>query len=360
MLSCYSSFFFSLPFETNRTKTNTTSVCSEFPLISQLIKKKELLTENITSSISILKPPYENKWILKSSKKEQYNYLLIKEISIYEHLHSHPKFLTKKETYNPFLEYQVLSSSSSLLLERCLNVDLFHILYSTGPFSLSSSFLLFQEIINSIELLHECKVVHLDLRLDQFLLDSNFNFKVIDFGWSQIVDSSSVVVPINLFSECMFWVPELTSVAGLEKEEQEKEKEILINGYAVDIWHLGMILFILLFGFPPFSYQKNNIKECKYYQLWNSGTELDHNTFWNHMNLFWRRKYPFESSLSPIEQNSELQDLLEKMLDPLPENRPTIKEIKHHPWMKQKEKGSKSSFLKEELKYRISKTKRMY
>lgn len=84
------------------------------------------------------------------------------------------------------------------------------------------------------------------------------------------------------------------------------------NGLLVDMWALGVILFILVCGVPPFDFASPLDDRYRMVRSGNLGDMLRQ----------WR-----------LLRSREVIDLLQKMLNPIPKQRLTIEEILAHPWM---------------------------
>ena len=88
--------------------------------------------------------------------------------------------------------------------------------------------------------LHSKGVAHRDLKLDNFLLDANFNLKLIDYGMAGPTEGrdGKGMLKTHLGTRG-YMAPEV--VAGNPYE-----------GHVADIFALGVILFIMYLGGPPF------------------------------------------------------------------------------------------------------------
>jgi len=74
-----------------------------------------------------------------------------------------------------------------MVMEYCQNGDLFNALKNTGKFSSELSRFYFSQLLNAVEHIHNhAKVAHLDLKLENILLDSiTYAPKICDFGFAE-------------------------------------------------------------------------------------------------------------------------------------------------------------------------------
>lgn len=154
---------------------------------------------------------------------------------------------------------------------------------------------------------------HRDIKPENMLLDDNFNLKLVDFGFAtKEVESTSRKGTFG------YMAPELVA----------NEK---YNCKQVDLYGAAVVLFILATQHPPFMKAD---PDDKFYKRIHDGN--------------WERFWDIHSDLK---LSSEFMDLITRMLQPNPNDRLNIKEIKEHPWYK----GSVPSM--EEIKQEFTKRK---
>jgi calcium-dependent protein kinase len=96
-----------------------------------------------------------------------------------------------------------------------------------------------KQVLSAINYCHSKNIVHRDLKPENLLLDKdelNPKIKIIDFGTSQTYKKDQHMS--QKFGTPYYIAPEV-----LKKKYTEK----------CDIWSIGVILYILLCGYPPFN-----------------------------------------------------------------------------------------------------------
>eukprot|EP00587_Corethron_hystrix_P012344 CAMPEP_0113306176 /NCGR_PEP_ID=MMETSP0010_2-20120614/5529_1 /TAXON_ID=216773 ORGANISM="Corethron hystrix, Strain 308" /NCGR_SAMPLE_ID=MMETSP0010_2 /ASSEMBLY_ACC=CAM_ASM_000155 /LENGTH=180 /DNA_ID=CAMNT_0000160785 /DNA_START=411 /DNA_END=950 /DNA_ORIENTATION=- /assembly_acc=CAM_ASM_000155 len=91
-------------------------------------------------------------------------------------------------------------------------------------------------ILKGINYCHRNNIVHRDLKPENILLNKSGEVKIADFGWSARIQS-----PYSLTTNCgtfSYTAPEIL--------------RRLPYGKSVDIWSIGVIMFIMLGGYHPF------------------------------------------------------------------------------------------------------------
>ena len=92
---------------------------------------------------------------------------------------------------------------------------------------------LFKQIIEALRYCHSKRILHRDIKLDNILLTLEGDVKICDFGVSKIVRPGE-----KMTEQCgtpAYIAPEILLDRGYE-------------GFAVDIWSAGVVLFAMLYG----------------------------------------------------------------------------------------------------------------
>ena len=172
---------------------------------------------------------------------------------------------------------------------------------------------IFFDILMAVEICHESGISHGDIKLSNIMLSSNFNLKLIDFGFSKNIKDGLIS---EITGSRFYNAPEMFS---------SSTKGYL--GTLSDIFSLGVVLFVLVMGFYPFD--KPNITDSRYKFI----SKKDFQGFW--------KKCEQKKALSNNNSNNnnifgvsqEFKDLFEKMVCPKPDDRISLSQIKKHPWL---------------------------
>uniref|UniRef100_A0A5F8A1U0 Protein kinase cAMP-dependent X-linked catalytic subunit n=1 Tax=Macaca mulatta TaxID=9544 RepID=A0A5F8A1U0_MACMU len=153
-----------------------------------------------------------------------------------QHVHNEKSVL--KEVSHPFLIRLFWTWHDErflyMLMEYVPGGELFSYLRNRGRFSSTTGLFYSAEIICAIEYLHFKEIVYRDLKPENILLDRDGHIKLTDFGFAKkLVDRTW-----TLCGTPEYLAPEVIQSKG--------------HGRAVDWWALGILIFEMLSGFPPF------------------------------------------------------------------------------------------------------------
>jgi serine/threonine protein kinase len=101
------------------------------------------------------------------------------------------------------------------------------------------------QILSALVYLHGMLIAHRDIKPENILIDSNDNVKLVDFGFAERVGKEG-----GLTQSCgteQFLAPEIIRVA-----RPELGYNIKSFGLEVDMWALGISLYVMLTGYFPF------------------------------------------------------------------------------------------------------------
>ncbi|KAL4439540.1 hypothetical protein ABPG74_003942 [Tetrahymena malaccensis] len=237
---------------------------------------------------------------------------IINEIKALQKLKNHPHVV---EYFHEMRQVKQIKKSGKqvcfdcILLEYCENGSLFEWIEGTGPFNEVLARSIFHQLLQSIEYIHSQGVFHFDLKPENILVNRNYQIKITDFGLAQNVSDIERILKINniYFKPTVYHAPELY--------EQN------IKDFAtVDIFSLGVILFILLAGHLPF---KEASPDNQHYQLIKN----------NQYSQFWKIHQKNKGQQNFFSE--ELKDFLQQLFEYTPEKRLKIQQIKQHAWYNQ-------------------------
>ena len=111
-----------------------------------------------------------------------------------------------------------------------------------GRFSIDVSVDLLQQLLSAVGVAHDLGVVHRDIKPDNILISNRGKTKILDFGISKLVDDKQRLTATG-------------SMVGTPAYMAPEQVKGEIVDARSDIYSLGMILYELLHGEPPFTGQ---------------------------------------------------------------------------------------------------------
>uniref|UniRef100_A0A671T321 non-specific serine/threonine protein kinase n=1 Tax=Sinocyclocheilus anshuiensis TaxID=1608454 RepID=A0A671T321_9TELE len=135
--------------------------------------------------------------------------------------------------------YQVMETERMIYLvtEYASGGEIFDHLVAHGRMAEKDARRKFKQIVAAVYFCHCRNIVHRDLKAENLLLDHNLNIKIADFGFS------------NLFSRGQLLKTWCGSPPYAAPELFEGKE---YDGPKVDIWSLGVVLYVLVCGALPF------------------------------------------------------------------------------------------------------------
>ncbi|KAF4381252.1 calcium and calcium/calmodulin-dependent serine/threonine-protein kinase [Cannabis sativa] len=186
-----------------------------------------------------------------------------------------------------------------LVLELCSGGELFdRIVRQETVYSEVDAAAVVRQIAAGLAALHRANIVHRDLKPENCLfLDESPNspLKIMDFGLSSVEEFTDPVV--GLFGSIDYVSPEALSQGNITPK--------------TDMWSLGVILYILLSGYPPFIAQSNRQKQ----QMILAGDFSFYEKTWKNI-------------------SSSAKQLIKSLLTVDPQKRPSAVELLDHPWVR--------------------------
>ncbi|KAJ8267068.1 hypothetical protein GJAV_G00137970 [Gymnothorax javanicus] len=135
--------------------------------------------------------------------------------------------------------YQVMETKNMLYLvtEYAKSGEIFDYLASHGRLSESEARRKFWQILSAVEYCHNRNIVHRDLKAENLLLDGHMNIKIADFGFGNFFKPGERLAT---------WCGSPPYAAPEVFEGQHYE------GPHLDIWSMGVVLYVLVCGALPF------------------------------------------------------------------------------------------------------------
>lgn len=217
------------------------------------------------------------------------------------------------------------------VMQYCAGGDLFGVMAEHGNLDESLARSWFRQLLSGIFHLQRKGVCHRDLSLENIMLDDKNNVMIIDLGMSLRVpytDPSNIgcVTDVSEGTERRLMLAQGQGGKLMYMAPEVVAREEVFDGFAIDMWAVGVILFVLIVGMAPFKWAHES--DRRYAKICRGGLKellAGHN----------------------ISLSREAIDLLQNMFWHDPRKRLTLAQVMQHPWVVGRKPLSNKSLLKQ-------------
>ena len=253
-----------------------------------------------------------------------------KELTISQHLNSNDFLQTYKHgiafisNLNKNTPKNDKKKVYFLVQELAENGELFDYVYILKrPFSEKISSKILFKVANSIKFLHSQNIAHCDIKPENILITSNFELKLIDFGYSH-------KFPDNAKNSKLY----ISQGTDIYCSPESNKPSLGYDPFKHDVFSFGVLAFVLTMGRFPFS--NTNFYDIHYRNI----MAKDYKKFW--------------SDFEKYRISEEFKDFINKLICYNCDDRMNFEEIIAHPWMRKYQMNEKegNKIIVDELKMR--------
>lgn len=126
------------------------------------------------------------------------------------------------------------------VFDYCDYGELFSYVQEKGALSEKEALKYIAQILQGVYYMHQMGFAHRDLSLENVLLDKKLNCQVCDFGLATPIGELYATLRTQIVGKPLYMAPEIIARSGYDPTK-------------IDVWSIGIILFIMLTGAPAFA-----------------------------------------------------------------------------------------------------------
>jgi p90 ribosomal S6 kinase len=217
------------------------------------------------------------------------------EIEILLRYGGHPNIVQLIEVFED-------ATRAYLVTELLTGGELLEIIFARGHINEGEAKEIVKKLAETVQYLHSNGVVHRDLKPSNILYADGSGapemLRIADFGFAKQLTAENGMLMTPCYT-ANFVAPEVLKKQGYDK--------------SCDIWSLGILLYTMLAGFPPFANQASDSPESILARIEDGSVKFDHAN-WKHV-------------------TEEAKRLIMAMLHKNPDARINAEEVLQHNWM---------------------------
>ena len=179
-----------------------------------------------------------------------------------------------------------------LIMEYLPNGDLIEQIIKKKRFQEKEALVIFSQLVDALYYMHKNEICHRDIRTEKILFDKKNKPKLIGFSYSSFYTLDKKIK--DSYGSLCYACPEII-------------QNDYYNPELADVWSLGVVLYVMVCGYLPFSEDDDN----------------------ENKDLIIKGNIDYPPQIS-----NKVKDLLKHMLDINPHKRYTFQKIIRHPWFK--------------------------
>ncbi|KAL2915687.1 Cell cycle serine/threonine-protein kinase cdc5/MSD2 [Polyrhizophydium stewartii] len=224
-------------------------------------------------------------WVAPSLKSSKQKHKLLSEIKIHRSL-SHPCIV---KFYHVFED----DVNVYMILELCENKTFVEMLKKRKRLSDPEIRYYMHQLFDSIRYMHRHGVIHRDIKLGNLFLSDRMHLKIGDFGLAAVIKHDGER------KKTICGTPNYIAPEVLFNKEG--------HSFEVDVWSLGVVMYTLAVGKPPF--QTKDVNSI-YERIRENNLEFP----------------------AAVPVSSEIRTIIKSLLNSNPEQRPSIDDVLEHPF----------------------------
>uniref|UniRef100_K3WDC6 Protein kinase domain-containing protein n=1 Tax=Globisporangium ultimum (strain ATCC 200006 / CBS 805.95 / DAOM BR144) TaxID=431595 RepID=K3WDC6_GLOUD len=303
---------------TTSANETTTPVSADPPEFARFQNKYLIMKEIGEGSFSIVhKVVNRLTGQLCAVKCCKYSSALEEEVGIMRKL-SHPNIVGIEGVYNQSAE----NNMCYVVMDYMEDGDLCDRLIKHQRLPESEVQMIISQVLQGLEYLHRHNILHRDIKPENILLHGDM-VKIADFGLAKQLPNAASMLK--------------RSCGTLEYAAPE----LLVGqpyGLKSDIFSLGVVLYVLLFGAFPFSIESAAALQCM--ERFPEGVDVRDMSCLSRENIQWRMVSP------------QAQDVILKMLAPREKDRVSARDLLVHPWFDPERSSSPVSLVAVQPRFR--------